>query len=157
MASLFSAEVQVTREIARLDHISEATRKRLLPTVSDIAEKIADRARSTAPVESGKYLKSIRTKVKADASEVKGRVIAGGRGSGAAQANLLEYGTKAHAITARNMKRLRFQLPTVGVIYARTVTNPGMRAQHILTGALDAYRTEAQTRITAAIEAAVKE
>jgi len=157
MPSLFSADVKITREIARLDHIPEETQKRLLPTVEDLSESIASRARGAAPVESGKYLKSIRTKVRADASQVTGRVMAGGRGSGGAHANLVEYGTKAHSILPRNKKRLRFDMPTVGTIYARAVANPGTRAQRILTGALDSYRTEAQTRIAAIIETAAKE
>ncbi len=156
MPSLFSAEVKVTREIARLDHISENEQKALLPTVTDIVESIASDARARAKVRTGKYLKSIRTKVKADATEVRGRVIAGGRGSGAAQANLLEYGTTAHEIMARG-KALRIALPTVGAIYRRRVEVSGLEAGHILTGALDAHRAEAQTRIADAIESVVKD
>jgi len=156
MPSLFSADVKITREIARLEHLSEETQKRLLPTVEDITDRIAGTARSRARVETGKYLKSIRTRVKADATEVKGRVIAGGRGSGGAHANLLEYGTKPHGIAPRDSARLRFELPTVGMVYARAVSHPGAPAYHTLTGALDAHRSEAQTAIAAAIEASSK-
>jgi hypothetical protein len=156
MPSLFSADVQITREVARLDMLSEETQKRLLPTVEDLTNRIAGTARSRAEsaglMVTGKYLRSIRTKVKADASEVKGRVIAGGRGSGGAHANLLEYGTKAHRIAARNKKRLKFELPTVGVIFARAVTNPGTRAERILSGALDAHRSDVRAAIAAAIQ-----
>jgi hypothetical protein len=157
MTSLFSADVKVTREIARLDMLSEETQRRLLPTVEDLTERIAatsrGRAQSAGFVKTGRYLRSIRTRVRSDATQVKGRVIAGGRGSGGAHANLLEYGTKGHAILPQPGKRLRIELPTVGAIYARAVDHLGSRAGNILAGALDAHRAEVQSKITAIVGA----
>lgn len=149
-SGILKADVKATRQFAHLDMLTDETQKKLLPTVEDLTEKLAGMARGRAPVREGKYLASIRTKMKSDASEVIGLVIAGGKG--ARHANLIEGGTRRHEIRARSGGSLKFRLPTVGELYRRRVTNPGTRAQRVMTGSLEELRSEIETKIASAVE-----
>jgi hypothetical protein len=60
-------------------------------------------------------------------------------------AEYVEYGTKAHRITARNGKALRFQSRAGTLIFRRSVWHPGTRPYKFLWNATDsAYRVLGQ-------------
>ena len=60
-------------------------------------------------------------------------------------AEMIEYGTKPHRITARNGKALRFRSRSGGLIFRRSVWHPGTRPYKFLWNATDsAYRVLGQ-------------
>lgn len=92
------------------------------------AERVAQVAKSRAPVESGRYRDSIHVEQDSDGF----RVVADDP-----KAELIEYGTRPHVIRARDAKVLAWPGAQHPV---REIHHPGTPAYHVLGNAADAAK-----------------
>lgn len=108
------------------------------------AKVIMKEAKVNVPVKSGTLRDSIRLSVRARGGAVTASVKAGGKtkgGGDAYYANMVEFGTAAHTITAKNRKYLSF-----GGLFFQSVDHPGAVAKPFMRPAFD---SQAQNAVVA--------
>lgn len=109
------------------------------------AKVIMQEAKANVPIKSGTLRDSIRLSVRARGGAVTASVKAGGKtktGGDAYYANMVEFGTAAHTITAKNRKVLSF-----GGRLFQSVEHPGARPHPFMRPAFDSKSQEAVLQV----------
>jgi hypothetical protein len=155
-------EGNANNAVARLDTIDDALRDRLRPIVAGVADRTKGRADTAAPVRTGRYKKSIKSKVSEGATGILAEVGAypgGERSKGSRKsyyALWIERGASrsAHEILpdVKKALRIRFKDGREGIF--GSVKHPGgkMPAQKIISNAFDAERKRLLSEMKQAVE-----
>lgn len=168
MADSFpTVTVQADRVIAKFKAIPTAVRNRMRTEVSVLTNELADRVRAKLspgalgtsaqtglplfqttnrllPAVSARMRDSLKT-------GVTGRVFVDPAKFPAVAAMSLEYGARAHTITARNAPLLQFFWPKIGGWFSgKTVNHPGFPGAFFLTTSLKEMAPDIKDRLTSA-------
>lgn len=143
--------------IGLAEEIPDEVRRRVLRTVQDLAKAVKDGAVARAPVKTGQLRRSIQYRIVNKEGEVKaivaprsGRKVA--KGKTGFYGHIIEGGAKPHEVRPKRGKRLAFDLPGVGAVFARAVNHPGITAEPFMRPAYEAQRDRIRAELTKAVE-----
>jgi hypothetical protein len=150
-------ESGLRQTVALFEGIPDEVRRRLLPTIEDLAQAVKAGAVARVPVKTGQLRNSIQYRILNKQGEVKA-IVSPKRGRRVARAEsgfygiIIEGGAKPHKIRPKNRKRMAFTLPGVGVVFARGVSHPGIAADPFMRPAYEAQRERIRGELTKAVE-----
>ncbi|GIU71504.1 MAG: hypothetical protein KatS3mg003_0983 [Candidatus Nitrosocaldaceae archaeon] len=116
---------------AKIPDLVRSNVKALRSSIKELSRQLLNEIKNRAPVDTGMLRSSFRASIIDESNKIKAKIE-----SSVPYALMLEYGTNAHIITAKQSKALHF-IADNNEVFVKSVMHPGIKGRFYIKQSID--------------------